>query len=46
MGKHTTKLITSLETKDDSNILDVRSFCEADCDIDHYLVVAKIRDCQ
>jgi len=27
-----------------SNILDVRSFRVADCDIDHYLVVAKVRE--
>jgi hypothetical protein len=27
-----------------SNILDVRSFKEADCDSDHYLVVAKVRE--
>jgi hypothetical protein len=27
-----------------SSTLDVRSFRAADCDIDHYLVVAKIRD--
>jgi hypothetical protein len=27
-----------------SNILDVRSFRAADCDSDHYLVVAKVRD--
>ena len=26
-----------------SNIIDVRSFGEADCDTDHYLVVAKVR---
>jgi hypothetical protein len=27
-----------------SNILEVRSFTEADCDTDHYLVVAKLRE--
>jgi hypothetical protein len=27
-----------------SNILDVRTFREADCDTDHYLVVAKLRE--
>jgi hypothetical protein len=27
-----------------SNVLDVRSFRAADCDRDHYLVVAKVRD--
>jgi endonuclease/exonuclease/phosphatase family metal-dependent hydrolase len=27
-----------------SNILDVRSFREADCDTDHYLVVANLRE--
>jgi endonuclease/exonuclease/phosphatase family metal-dependent hydrolase len=27
-----------------SNVLDVRSFWTADCDSDHYLVVAKVRE--
>jgi hypothetical protein len=27
-----------------SNVLDVRSFKEADCDSDHYLVVTKVRE--
>jgi endonuclease/exonuclease/phosphatase family metal-dependent hydrolase len=27
-----------------SNVLDVRSFRAADCDSDHYVVVAKVRE--
>ena len=27
-----------------TNVLDVRNFIGADCDIDHYLVVANVRD--
>jgi hypothetical protein len=27
-----------------SNILDVRSYREADCDTEHYLVVSKVRE--
>jgi hypothetical protein len=45
MGRHTTRLITFLVVRrKHSNILDVRSFRGADCDTDHYLIVAKIRE--
>jgi hypothetical protein len=33
-----------VERQRHSNILHVRSFGAADCDSDHYLVVAKVRD--
>jgi len=33
-----------IDGKWQSNILDVRSFRGADCDTDHYLVVAKVRE--
>jgi hypothetical protein len=33
-----------LDKRRHSNILDVRSFRGADCDTDHYLVVAKLRE--
>jgi endonuclease/exonuclease/phosphatase family metal-dependent hydrolase len=33
-----------IDKRGHSNILDVRSFRGADCDTDHYLVVAKLRD--
>jgi endonuclease/exonuclease/phosphatase family metal-dependent hydrolase len=33
-----------IDTRRHSNILDVQSFRGADCDTDHYLVVAKLRD--
>jgi endonuclease/exonuclease/phosphatase family metal-dependent hydrolase len=33
-----------LDRRRHSNILDVRSFTGADCDTDHYLVVAKLRE--
>jgi endonuclease/exonuclease/phosphatase family metal-dependent hydrolase len=33
-----------VERRRHSNVLDVRSFRAADCDSDHYLVVAKVRE--
>jgi endonuclease/exonuclease/phosphatase family metal-dependent hydrolase len=33
-----------IDKRQHSNILDVRSFRGADCDTDHYLVVAKLRE--
>jgi hypothetical protein len=33
-----------IEKRRDSNLLDVRSFRGADCDTDHYLVVAELRE--
>jgi hypothetical protein len=33
-----------VDSRKHSNVLDVRSFRTADCDSDHYLVVAKVRD--
>jgi hypothetical protein len=33
-----------IDRRRNSSILDVRSFRAADCDTDHYLVVAKVRD--
>jgi hypothetical protein len=33
-----------IDRKRHSSALDVHSFWGADCDIDHYLVVAKVRD--
>jgi hypothetical protein len=33
-----------VDRRRESNILDVRSHRAADCDIDHYLVVVKVRE--
>ena len=44
MGRITTRLITMIDRRWHSSILDVRSFRKADCDTDHYLVVAKVRE--
>jgi hypothetical protein len=33
-----------IDRRKHSSVLDVRSFRAADCDIDHYLVVAEIRE--
>jgi hypothetical protein len=33
-----------IDSRRHSNILDVQSFRGADCDTDHYLVVAKVRE--
>jgi hypothetical protein len=41
MGRLNTLLI---DMRGHSRILDVRSFRGADCDTDHYLVVAKVRE--
>ena len=35
---------TLIDRRRQSSILDVHSFREADCDTDHYLVVAKVRE--
>jgi hypothetical protein len=42
--KHSQTGHISIDRKRHSNILDIRSFRAADCDTDHYLVAAKIRE--
>jgi hypothetical protein len=45
MGKPTIRLtIFLVDRRRLSSVLDVRSFRAADCDTDHYLVVAKVRE--
>ena len=44
MGRLITKLITLIDGRWHSTIIDVRSFRGAECDTDHYLVVAKVRE--
>jgi hypothetical protein len=35
---------TLIDRRRHSSVLDIRSFRAADCDTDHYLVVAKVRE--
>ena len=44
VGRLTTRLITLIDRSWHSSVLDVRSFRGADCDTDHYLVVAKVKE--
>jgi hypothetical protein len=46
MGKKTHNQIDHIlvDRRRHSNVLDVRSFRAADCDSDHYLVVAKVME--
>jgi len=44
MGRLRTKLITLIDRRWHSSILDVQSFSRADCRTDHYLLVAKFRE--
>jgi hypothetical protein len=44
MGRHTTRFVTLMDRRWHSSILDVQSFRGADCDTDHHLVVAKVRE--
>ena len=43
---HENWYVESVDRRWQSSILEVRSCWAADCDIDHYLVVAKVRDWQ
>jgi len=44
MGRLTTRLIILIDRRRQSGMLDVRRFRGADCNTDHYLVVAKLRE--
>ena len=44
MGRHNQMYHILIDRRWHSSILDVRSFRGADCDTNHYLVVAKVKE--